>query len=58
LRTETEWVETVDEKWNLLINPSENNIASKINSFTPPENQREVFGKNVTEKMIQIINDI
>lgn len=58
LRTETEWVETVDEKWNLLINPSENNIASKINSFTPPENQIEVFGKNVTEKMIQIINDI
>jgi UDP-N-acetylglucosamine 2-epimerase len=58
LRTETEWVETVDEKWNLLINPSENNIASKINSFTPPENQREVFGKNVTQKMVQIINNI
>ena len=58
LRTETEWVETVDEKWNLLINPSEKNIASKIAGFTPPENQRDVFGKNVTEKMVKIINDI
>lgn len=58
LRTETEWVETVDEKWNLLINPSEKNIASKIVSFSPPENQRDVFGKNVTEKMVKIINDI
>lgn len=58
LRTETEWVETVDEKWNLLIHPSDKNIASKIVSFTPPENQRDVFGNNVTKKMIKIINDI
>ena len=58
LRTETEWVETVDEKWNLLINPFEKNIALKIAGFKPPENQRDVFGKNVTEKMVKIINDI
>ena len=58
LRTETEWIETVEEKWNLLINPTEKNIASKIATFQPPENQNEVFGKNVTKKMISIINDI
>lgn len=58
LRTETEWIETVEEKWNLLINPSEKNMACKINSFQPPEKQNEVFGKNVTEKMIKIINHI
>jgi UDP-GlcNAc3NAcA epimerase len=58
LRTETEWVETVDEKWNLLINPFEKNIALKIAGFKPPENQRDVFGKNVTQKMVKIINDI
>jgi UDP-N-acetylglucosamine 2-epimerase len=58
LRTETEWVETVAEKWNLLINPAEKQLACKINSFQPPENQTEVFGKNVTEKMIKIINHI
>ena len=58
LRTETEWVETVTEKWNLLINPSEKHLACKINSFQPPEKQNEVFGKNVTEKRIKIINHI
>lgn len=58
LRTETEWIETVKEKWNLLINPSEKNLACKINSFQPPENQNEVFGKNVAEKMIKVINHI
>ena len=58
LRTETEWVETVDEKWNLLVDPSENDIAFKIESFKAAGNQKEIFGKNVTEKMIQIINNI
>lgn len=58
LRSETEWVETVQEKWNLLINPSDNDIASRIASFKEPKTQRDVFGKNVKEKMIQIINDI
>lgn len=58
LRSETEWIETVEEKWNLLINPSEKNIASKVASFKSPKDQKEVFGKNVTEKMIKIINDI
>lgn len=58
LRTETEWIETVEEKWNLLVNPSDKNIASKISSFNPPKDQQEVFGINVTEKMIKIINHI
>ncbi len=58
LRTETEWVETVEENWNLLINPSEEKIASKINCFIPPQEQKEIFGQNVTEKMIKIINYI
>lgn len=58
LRTETEWVETVEEKWNLLINPSDKKIATKIQSFHVPKKQKEVFGKSVTKKMVKIINDI
>lgn len=58
LRTETEWVETVHEKWNLLVNPADNMIASKIAGFIPPEKQEEIFGNNVTGKMISIINKI
>lgn len=58
LRTETEWVETVEEKWNLLINPTDEMIASKIHGFSTPEKQENIFGINVTEKMISIINSI
>lgn len=58
LRTETEWVETVEEKWNLLLNPADDMIASCIEGFTPPEKQPDIFGKNVTEAMIKIINSI
>jgi UDP-N-acetylglucosamine 2-epimerase len=58
LRTETEWVETVEEKWNLLVNPSDEMIASKIAAFTAPGKQEDIFGKDVTEKMVKIINSI
>lgn len=58
LRTETEWVETVTEKWNMLVNPSDEILASKINDFTIPGKQDEIFGNNVAAKMAQIINAI
>ncbi|MEP7166125.1 MAG: UDP-N-acetylglucosamine 2-epimerase (non-hydrolyzing) [Ferruginibacter sp.] len=58
LRTETEWVETVEEKWNLLVNPSDKMIASKITAFITPGTQADIFGKDVTEKMVKIINSI
>jgi UDP-GlcNAc3NAcA epimerase len=58
LRTETEWIETVEEKWNLLLNPVSKKIASKIAAFNPPKKQTEIFGKNVTRKMVKIINSI
>lgn len=58
LRTETEWVETVEEKWNLLLAPNESNIASKILTFSAPEKQNSIFGENVTEGMIKLINTL
>jgi UDP-GlcNAc3NAcA epimerase len=58
LRTETEWVETVEEKWNLLVNPSDPMIASKISDFKTPETQLDIFGKDVSEAMVKIINTI
>jgi UDP-N-acetylglucosamine 2-epimerase len=58
LRTETEWIETVEEGWNRLVSPFDNDIALKIQTFAPPENQKPIFGIDVTDKMIQIINSI
>jgi len=58
LRTETEWIETVEEKWNRLISPINQCIASEINSFIVPEKQNPIFGENVTDKMVNIINSL
>jgi UDP-N-acetylglucosamine 2-epimerase len=58
LRTETEWVETVEEKWNLLVNPADKEMAAKINAFKVPDKQPDIFGKDVTNTMIKIINSI
>lgn len=58
LRTETEWIETVEEKWNLLLSPEDPEMAEKINSFITPNKQNQIFGENVTEQMMKIINSI
>ncbi len=58
LRTETEWVETVEQKWNLLINPGKATFFEEITSFKVPEYQTNIFGENVSKKMVEIINGI
>lgn len=58
LRTETEWVETVEEKWNCLVQPMDAAMAEKILLFKVPAIQNNIFGTNVTEKMLQVINSI
>ena len=58
LRTETEWVETVDAGWNLLLNPDQENISEMIESFKPSSNHKSLFGKDVAKKMVEIINNI
>lgn len=58
LRTETEWVETTHEKWNLLVKPESKYIAELILNFKTPENQNAIFGEDVTDKMVNFINTI
>lgn len=58
LRSETEWEETVNSGWNLLINPNEiTEFSNSIENFNPDGNYSNIFGENVAEKMMQIIND-
>lgn len=52
LRTETEWVETVKEGWNLLIDVTREGFVSEVMAFRPPENQADVFGKDVANTMV------
>jgi len=48
----------VNKKWNLLVNPSDNNIADRIIDFAVPLKQENIFGENVTQKMVTIIQGI
>ena len=59
LRSETEWVETVESGWNLLIDVDlENNVNNKILNFNPNCEVPKIFGENVANKMVEIINSI
>jgi len=58
LRRETEWIETVELGWNILIDIRENNFFKKIESFKTPNTYINIFGNNVTKKMTGIINNI
>lgn len=56
LRSETEWVETLEVGWNILINPKGlGNIVSTIENFHPAVNYLEIFGSEVKIKIIDII---
>ncbi|MFN8250489.1 MAG: UDP-N-acetylglucosamine 2-epimerase (non-hydrolyzing) [Ferruginibacter sp.] len=58
LRTETEWVETVTEKWNLLVQPGDTSMAEKISGFSAPGTQQNIFGTDVTKKILEVIHSI
>ncbi len=59
LRSETEWVETVDSGWNILFNlQDENNLAELIESFEPKGPYKNLFGENILENMSSIIDSI
>jgi len=58
LRSETEWIETVNEGWNLLLNPDDKDITGKIKSFKVPDSQKAVFGEGVGKKMVKLIEEL
>ena len=57
LRPETEWVETVEAGWNLLITPESDFNEEEIRNFYPPKDHPDLFGHNVADKMVNIITN-
>ncbi|MDD2331965.1 MAG: UDP-N-acetylglucosamine 2-epimerase (non-hydrolyzing) [Candidatus Cloacimonetes bacterium] len=55
LRTETEWIETVESGWNLLLPPQSRDFPGKILSFNPPKDHPELYGSGVSETMAELI---
>ncbi len=44
LREETEWVETVQAGWNVLVGPDAKQIIETVNVFQPPRERPNLFG--------------
>lgn len=58
MREETEWVETVEDRWNLLVGAEKNSIIQAACEFEPLNEQRDVFGSgDASKRIIQEIYD-
>ena len=57
LRTETEWVETVELGWNLLLSIESATFPHAINSFRPHAEHPDIFGEKVAEKIVREIEE-
>ena len=56
MRDETEWVETVEDGWNLLVGSDKNTILEAAIKFEPTCKQRDVFGSgDASCRMIEMI---
>jgi UDP-N-acetylglucosamine 2-epimerase len=44
LRTETEWVETVEAGWNVVVGADTERILLAVASFTPPDQRPSLYG--------------
>ena len=55
LRPETEWVETVEAGWNVLMDINDANLVEKIVSFYPTREKPDIYGKNVAKRMVEEI---
>jgi len=56
LRPETEWLETVENGWNVLLDYNNHNFESQLTDFSPAGKPKPVFGENVASKMVKLIS--
>jgi UDP-GlcNAc3NAcA epimerase len=50
MRNETEWIETVNEGWNPLVGADKEKIIGAVNSFSPPDLRRPLYGLGAAEE--------
>lgn len=57
LRDNTEWIETIEDGWNVCIGANKEKIIEMMEEFKPNGEQRNVFGDGKSsERIIEIIN--
>jgi UDP-N-acetylglucosamine 2-epimerase (non-hydrolysing) len=52
LRENTEWVETVEAGWNVLVGAERESIIDAIRHFSPESQQKEIFGSGNASALI------
>ena len=58
LRENTEWVETVEDGWNVLVGVDKEKIVKVANDLDPTNEQRYVLGSgDASEGITKIIDD-
>jgi UDP-GlcNAc3NAcA epimerase len=58
LRPETEWVETVEEGWNVVVGSDRSSIVEKARALQPPpQSQRQMFGNGHASELIVRVLD-
>jgi UDP-GlcNAc3NAcA epimerase len=56
MRDETEWVETVQNGWNVVVGTDKNKILNAINDFVPTRERENHFGSgDASDKIVKII---
>lgn len=57
LRPETEWVETVQSGWNMLLPTDDPAFPNAIKDFQPPSDHPDIFGKDVSHNILEVIEN-
>jgi UDP-GlcNAc3NAcA epimerase len=57
LRTETEWLETIEAGWNRLVDYKNKETAMILGEYSPPDTHPDLFGSDVGIKMVEIIRE-
>jgi len=52
LREETEWVETVEAGWNMLVGADEERIVEAVRGFRPQGERPDLFGNGAASQRI------
>lgn len=59
LRETTEWIETVEDGWNVLVGADKEKIVKIVNEFEAGSKQRDIFGDGkASEKIKEIIGGL
>ena len=57
LRENTEWVETLEGGWNVLVGADREKILEAINGPQRLEKQRDLFGKGASQKIVALMKE-